>query len=269
MDYLPEAVANSGGSALSPFAECIVLAALYGRCMNHRRLVHAAVASGISSGSTWKRLEWLSAILDKRSQRLTQTSPVGVSLVERDPMLAFAHMLTHTSIIHLYHTAQAVPFKLGDNLWQPMALTYEQRAHHSASYIARLAEAVPRLDYFKVSDLVPSRCFLPILYLLYCLLQYMSFSRVDESIPEVRRVDTASTYLLAIFHTGPSIFSQRTIQCYDVFNDSRQTSWVLKSISGDQPRSRAASQRVAKPERCQPPSSRSTTHSRGWSMGPV
>ncbi|KAK2042691.1 hypothetical protein LZ31DRAFT_632529 [Colletotrichum somersetense] len=164
MGYLPEAVAASGGgggggggSALSPFAECVVLAALYGRCMNNRRLAHAAAASGTDSGSTWRRLEWLSANLDKRIQRLAQASPAGVaSLVERDPLLAFAHMLIHSSIIHLYHTAQTVPFEVGDNSWRPVALDYEQRAYRSAGRIAQLAEAVSRLDYSKVHPFSPN-----------------------------------------------------------------------------------------------------------------
>ncbi|KAF2139473.1 uncharacterized protein K452DRAFT_77823 [Aplosporella prunicola CBS 121167] len=148
--FLPEAVVNSGHSTLSPLAECVVLAALYGRCMNHRGLAHAAVVSGSNPDSIRTRIEWLAAILEKRSLRLAQTSPMGLSVVERNPLLAFAHVLVHSAIIHLYHTTHAAPFN------QLLTLDSEQQAYHSASYIAELAKAVPRMDCFKIHPFFPN-----------------------------------------------------------------------------------------------------------------
>ncbi|KAF4454628.1 citrinin biosynthesis transcriptional activator [Fusarium austroafricanum] len=156
MEFLSEIMSNGSSNSLSPFAECIVLSALYGRCMNHRRLVQAAIASGNVSTDIWKRLEWLSCALDNRSQRYFQPTTAGLSLVERDSMLAFSHMLAHSSVIYLYDTTKSIPFLLGNSPWQPLTVSLEQKAYHSARYIAGLAAAVPRLEYFKVHPFAPN-----------------------------------------------------------------------------------------------------------------
>ncbi|CAM1507799.1 Fc.00g046470.m01.CDS01 [Cosmosporella sp. VM-42] len=153
MDFLPGAVADIGHRCtLSPFAECIVTAALYGRCMTHRRLTQAAVVSGTNSSSVWTQVEWLSGLLEKRSQRLVQMSLPVSSLVERYPMLAFAHLLSHSAIIHLYHTTQIAPFQVDEFGCQLKRLAdYEKGAYQAAMYMARLAQAMRQVGCVKAS----------------------------------------------------------------------------------------------------------------------
>ncbi|RYP69021.1 hypothetical protein DL771_006347 [Monosporascus sp. 5C6A] len=146
MDFLPEAVANSGRSRFSPFVECIIVASLHWRCVAQRRLAQAAnVLATDSSRDIGRRIEWLAVMLEKRMQTLMPPSSSGFALVERDPMLAFASMLAHSAMIHLYYTAQLGGMQ-----------GYEERALRAARSTARLSKVMPQLFHFEVHPFSPS-----------------------------------------------------------------------------------------------------------------
>ncbi|PGH13815.1 hypothetical protein AJ79_03383 [Helicocarpus griseus UAMH5409] len=153
MDFLANTLADSGTKAisLSPFAQCIVLSALYGRCMAHRQQAHSAVISGLNSSNVWTGTEWLAVTLQKWTQQLADASSVTWELAERDPMLTFTHMLAHSAIIHIYYTIQILPSPIGEHPCGIIAGELERRAYQAASYTARLAKAVPQLSCFKAS----------------------------------------------------------------------------------------------------------------------
>ncbi|OTA55426.1 hypothetical protein K449DRAFT_468858 [Hypoxylon sp. EC38] len=111
MDFLPEALTNSSRTTHSPFAECIILATLYGRCMVHRRLSLASSFSGNDPHEFWTRHEWLATVLEKQTRILIQTSAITSTLDNRDPMLAFSHMLGRSAIIYLSITTEINPGK--------------------------------------------------------------------------------------------------------------------------------------------------------------
>jgi len=166
MDFLPEAMANSGRSMLSPFAECIVLATLYGRCMTHRRLALAAALSSNESREFWTRHNWLAAAVEKRTQLLVQSSPATSALV--DPMLAFAHMLAHSAVIYLSNMTETTPWQTVEH--QLMVIAYEQRAFQASGELVRLAKAMPRLSCFKASTSISFKLSSPYAYLPYLYL---------------------------------------------------------------------------------------------------
>jgi hypothetical protein len=141
MDFLPEAMADSGRSMLSPLAECIVLATLYGRCMSHRRLAVAAAPSGNESREFWTRHKWLAAAVGKRTQLLVQSSPATSAFV--DPMLA------HSAVIYLSNMIETTPWQTVEH--QLMMMAYEQSAFQASGELVRLAKAMPRLSCFKAS----------------------------------------------------------------------------------------------------------------------
>src|SRR5690348_511071 len=100
MEFLPEALANSGRKMLPPFAECIVLGTLFGRCTTHRWLTLTPTLPSKESREFWSKHEWLSTTIEKRKQLLAQDLP-SVSLYSADPMLTFAHALAHCAVIYL------------------------------------------------------------------------------------------------------------------------------------------------------------------------
>jgi hypothetical protein len=159
ISFLPDAMTQTGPSTLSPFAECVVLAAVYGRCMAHRR-AHVKDHPGgrgspnIKPYDFWANQGWLAAAVEKRVQMLTTTcSPPPA--VDSDPMLLFAHLLAHSAVVFLSVTVQqrAAWHTLEQQL---VMAAYERRASVAAMEIVRLAgAAVPMLSYFKVHPFLP------------------------------------------------------------------------------------------------------------------
>ncbi|KAK3681625.1 hypothetical protein B0T22DRAFT_433896 [Podospora appendiculata] len=174
--FLPDAISSppttTSPSHLSPFAECVVLAALYGRCMTHRR----AFANSLEPATSdlphqppklagveypfWMRQDWLASAIEKRVQILV----VPGGPVDSDPMLLFAHMLAHSAVVFLSNTI-TLPERSTtnpDRRWgqrtmeqQLVAAAYERRATVAAFEIVRLARAVPSLSCFKAHPFLP------------------------------------------------------------------------------------------------------------------
>jgi hypothetical protein len=167
VSFLPDAMTQTGPSTLSPFAECVVLAAVYGRCMAHRR-AHVKDHPGgrgspnIKPYDFWANQGWLAAAVEKRVQMLTTTCTPSTSTgsspapaVDSDPMLLFAHLLAHSAVVFLSVTVQqrAAWHTLEQQL---VMAAYERRASVAALEIVRLAgAAVPMLSYFKVHPFLP------------------------------------------------------------------------------------------------------------------
>lgn len=140
---------QNGPSALSPFAECVVLAALHGRCMIHRWACVREEA-GVEPYDFWARQEWLASVAERRVQML-----VPCSAVDTDPILLFAHMLAHSAVVFLSNTVQRAPWRTLDQ--QLATAAYERRASVAAMEIVRLAMAVPSLSCFKAHPFLPDQ----------------------------------------------------------------------------------------------------------------
>ncbi|RYP24100.1 hypothetical protein DL767_008676 [Monosporascus sp. MG133] len=137
---------QNGPSTLSPFAECVVLAALHGRCMTLRR---ACVKDpGAEPCDFWNSQEWLASAVEKRVQML-----VPCPAVDSDPMLLFAHMLAHSAVVFLSNTVQRASWRTMEQ--QLVMAAYERRASVAALEIVRLAKAVSSLSCFKAHPFLP------------------------------------------------------------------------------------------------------------------
>lgn len=134
---------------LSPFAECIVLAALHGRCMTHRR-VSLASARTAEGQDFWTRYDWLASAVEKRAQLLAQSPPNKT--VDRDPMTLFTHMLAHKAVIYLSSTLETAPHKQQQQAsgLQLSAASSKWRAERAAGEMVRLAESARSLGCFGV-----------------------------------------------------------------------------------------------------------------------
>ncbi|KAL4745834.1 fungal-specific transcription factor domain-containing protein [Aspergillus terricola var. indicus] len=170
MPFLTEAMAQTGQSTLSPFAECIIMATLHGRCMTHRRFYanSNSTASEFESGAATRdfciRQNWLSNAVDRRVQMLQQ---VASPAVDSDPMLLFTQTLGYRATMHLSDTVQQVSWRalagspVDQQLLSPgatmslSAAAYHQMATHAAGEIVRLAKAVPSLSPFKAHPFLP------------------------------------------------------------------------------------------------------------------
>lgn len=157
MGFLPEAIADSNKTALSPFAECVVLATLHGRSMSHRRLAQSGAVSNKEAHEFWTRHGWLTSVVEERLQRESRASAASPGLLDGNSMLTFTHLLAHDTIICLSDTAKGIAWKEVDH--QLMAMTYEHRACEAASDMVRLAKAVPQPSCFEACSLSCIRSF--------------------------------------------------------------------------------------------------------------
>jgi hypothetical protein len=139
---------SSDNHKLTPFAENIVLSALYGRCLTHRRLAIATALNGKvsakDSSEFCRRHEWLAAAVERRIAPLAE-----ISLDPRDPIATFGHSLGRSAIIYLSDTAATWPWESAEQ--HMMVTAYEQKAYQASVEIVQLACALPRLSYLKVS----------------------------------------------------------------------------------------------------------------------
>ncbi|KAK4447397.1 fungal-specific transcription factor domain-containing protein [Podospora aff. communis PSN243] len=147
VSFLHEIMMQTGPSTLSSFAECVVLAAIHGRCLTHRR-ANSTDRSVNPSGDFWANQERLASAAEKRIQILG-SSTVGI---DNDPMLLFAHILAHGAFLSLSDTARRTP---GVALEQQLVSAYERRASVAALEIGRLAKAVSSLSCFKAHPFLP------------------------------------------------------------------------------------------------------------------
>lgn len=165
-------MAQTGQSTMSPFAECIIMATIHGRCMTHRRFYansnSTASGSEFASGAATRdfciRQNWLSNAVDRRVQMLLQVSSPAV---DSDPMLLFTQTLGYRATMHLSGTVQQVSWRalasspVDQQLLSPgatmslSAAAYHQMASHAAGEIVRLAKAVPSLSPFKAHPFLP------------------------------------------------------------------------------------------------------------------
>ncbi|KAJ5382599.1 hypothetical protein N7517_000510 [Penicillium concentricum] len=162
--FLSEALAMSGSAnfyastmiPLSPFAECVVLAALHGRCMTHRRM--SMLRTGTADAQEfWARHDQLTLAVEKRTQILAQ-SP-SLKTINRNPIVLFTHMLAHKSIIYLSSTLEIALLQqqqqqqqTGDR--QLFASSYKWRAERAAIEIMRLAESARSLGCFSMHPFI-------------------------------------------------------------------------------------------------------------------
>ncbi|GLI79432.1 hypothetical protein PoHVEF18_007767 [Penicillium ochrochloron] len=170
-DFLLDVLDGNGRAPIAtPFAECILLATLCGRCMSHRRLASAVTLSkgGCEPHEFWSRHDSLAAAVEKRRQSIAQSFHCSSSSGKRngpsvaapaanldiDPMLTFTYVLAQGAIIYLSTTTETANWQSVEH--QVRASTYQQRAFRAAVELVHLAKVIPRIGRFKVHPFVPS-----------------------------------------------------------------------------------------------------------------
>lgn len=143
---------------ISPFAECCVLATLFGRCVAHARLTKSfpSADSNADSRDFWMRHEWL----DGAAAASLDTIPSESLLQSCDPMMWFNRLVADSIPICLSNTAEGNPRATPESHLKIM--TYKERAYDSAAKIVLLIKRAPRIGVFKV--LISSLIYLHYLY---------------------------------------------------------------------------------------------------------
>ncbi|KAJ5897256.1 hypothetical protein N7504_007544 [Penicillium tannophilum] len=158
MGFLSETMSNTNEYASLPsFAQCVVLANLYGHCLSHRRMEQSIPTPGSESQSQdfWTRHEWLASAATAATMTPlpTQSSKRDAS-IKCDAMDFFNHILAYSACISLSETAE-------ERLWQNvndqmLALAYKQAAYQAANDVVHLIQKLPRVAFFKMHPFLPN-----------------------------------------------------------------------------------------------------------------
>ncbi|KAH6616129.1 putative Zn(II)2Cys6 transcription factor [Chaetomium sp. MPI-SDFR-AT-0129] len=189
--FLSEAIRCSGGkppTTLSPFAECVVLTSLHGRCAAARSRDNTHTSSprtptsnnsgSSGSGGTadfWTQQAGLASAIETRMQALTTSSASPArggsgSGSDGDALLLFANMLAHGAVMKLAAAAAATsqhqqggrpsPSSASGTWGQITTTTVDQQQHQraaatAAAEIVRLARLMPSSACFKAHPFLP------------------------------------------------------------------------------------------------------------------
>ncbi|KAL9082888.1 MAG: hypothetical protein Q9165_008741 [Trypethelium subeluteriae] len=156
MDFLFEALANSGRTVLPPFAKCVVLNSLLSRCMSHQRLAReGSISGGSDSRKFWSQHAWLALAVEKIKQLLFQSLPNATDNAE-DPMLTFVHALAACAAIYVYQSmAQFMAWPTVDH--EVGTPAYEEQAIQIAGELVQFIKMTPRsVSHFKAHPFLPN-----------------------------------------------------------------------------------------------------------------
>jgi hypothetical protein len=143
--FLTEAITTQCYSLFSPFAECVIMVTLYGRSLSHYQISKVEHLNGNGTASFWLKHEWIDSSLAIRLENLQRYSTLSILA---DPMLVFAFMVGHSSVLHL---CKSVDLLADTKENQAKVFEYQARAISAAQAISHLAKASTAISYFKVS----------------------------------------------------------------------------------------------------------------------
>ena len=144
--FLNEAITTQCYASFSPFAECVMLVTLYGRSLSHYQISTVEHINGNGTASFWLRHQWIdSSLTIKLENLLRRYSTISILA---DPMLVFAFMVGHSSVLHL---CKSIDLLADTEEHRTKAYEYQARAISAAQAISHLAKANTAISYFKAS----------------------------------------------------------------------------------------------------------------------
>ncbi|CEJ81464.1 hypothetical protein VHEMI01586 [[Torrubiella] hemipterigena] len=187
-DFLPKAISNSGkGGVLPPFAEAIVLEALFSHCIVHQRLMTVEPSLNNSNNNNkrdlWNKHAWLSLAVEKRNRLLSQQSQPRNLGYMPDPMLLFSDVLAKCLRMYLscirprsaaasdWDGAGSRPDEQEPEMEQDpqeelSSLEHNDRAMESLNDLVQLAKTLPKFSCFKMHPCLPNLLYRTILLLV-------------------------------------------------------------------------------------------------------
>ncbi|KAL4919200.1 hypothetical protein BDW62DRAFT_46716 [Aspergillus aurantiobrunneus] len=185
MGFLHEAIATSGQQTLSAFAECIVLATIYGRAMNLRRSA-LLLNSSPDIHQFWDRLKTLANVIEKRAHLWSWNSPHPARLV--DPVVAFTHVLGQVTLIYIGEVGEVASAQTGQDMAGADAEAHTQRSFQAAVEFVHLARSMCPINCFKAHPFLSNAIFGAAVYLSRHASVGEGAGQVLDEVDELRQI---------------------------------------------------------------------------------
>ncbi|KAL1881215.1 hypothetical protein Daus18300_001066 [Diaporthe australafricana] len=155
MSFLSDAMTESGRDLVSasPFAESMVFATIYQRCMKHRAESKAA-SPGSAAPQIWDKHEELSHTLDRYLQKTSHETAGSGGVSNVHPLRLFSYMLAQSCIIYLSRTTAYMQSHAPEH--QLSSVLHANRARQAAERLARFVKLMPLVSSFKAHPFLPS-----------------------------------------------------------------------------------------------------------------
>lgn len=152
----------------SNIAECVISATIYGRALLHQQTSIVEKAYSSPPNDYLERRQWLEGLLSARIEALRISRLHNV--IDRDPMAAFTTILTYSAVLYLWHIADLLLDKDGD---QSLLLPLSARGLEAAQDMSHLAKNFELHGLFKAHILLP----VPLFFGAYRIRSYLEMER--------------------------------------------------------------------------------------------
>lgn len=148
----------------SNIAECVISATIYGRALLHQQTSIVEQAYSSPPNDYLARRHWLEWLLNARIEALHISHLQDV--IDRDPITAFTTILTYAAVLYLWHIADLLMDKEGD---QSLLLPLSARGLAAAQDLCQLAQDFELHGLFKAHIFLP----VPLFFGAYRLRSYL------------------------------------------------------------------------------------------------
>lgn len=193
----------------SNIAECVISATIYGRALLHQQTSIVEQAYSSPPNDYLARRHWLEGLLNARIEALNINSLQDV--MNRDPMAAFTTILTYAAVLYLWHIADLLLDKEGD---QSLLLPLSTRGLEAARVLCQLAEDFELHGLFKAHIFLP----VPLFFGAYRLRSYLEMEGSNlghdekaqvmklvhiclEVLQKLQTINNLASRVLAQYHT--------------------------------------------------------------------
>lgn len=165
----------------SNIAECVISATIYGRALLHQQTSIVEKAYRSPPNDYLERSQWLEGLLSARIEALRISRLQDV--IDRDPMAAFTTILTYSAVLYLWHIADLLLDKDGD---QSLLLPLSARGLEAAQDLSHLAKDFELHGLFKAHILLP----VPLFFGAYRIRSYLEMERSNLRYDEKAQLES-------------------------------------------------------------------------------
>ncbi|KAI1654624.1 fungal-specific transcription factor domain-containing protein [Daldinia decipiens] len=195
--FLSEAITAMDAKCTSAFAECIVVATVVGRALNHGQQSVVDNMYIHESQGFWEQHEWINSTVVQRMDMFNQNCPTAAQ--EADPMLLFISMMWRTTVLYMYQLIKLVIHPSDEK--RSVLADYTRQSTTAAKEIVNLTNKLSQLNSFKVHPFTP-------IPLSLCAEFFVTYHELGDTYgKQLQEITEAMHGLMSFSNLGPGFSS--------------------------------------------------------------